>query len=369
MVFRLPGREEVALLNPSAYEIWLLCDGWRTQEEIAEHLADRYQLSADELRSDVEDAIARTEALGLIEGPRTKSRSVTLTLQTENDTRGFFAILHSVWSALYMVGSEYAKRVTLLDGEDDYWETLFEPTTDLLTPGAENIELKPLRADLLIEQFPELVREDYTLDVLPHHLATWPKGRVFAERLGNRNARRRMHRVYSSLIRPRRWILDEVEAFCRAGIGDHPTIGLHLRSTRHLGVVMEAQQFVDDVVGPAVERIVAREGLDDYRVFVASHVGDYIRHCRRKFGDRLIERDIKRDPDPATDFLLLDATRSESARDVLVDCLILSRCNFVVGVPSNVLLASLIFNPENDLEIFDYAMDLRESLEFFPTRP
>lgn len=158
--------------------------------------------------------------------------------------------------------------------------------------------------------------------------------------------------------------LDEVDAFCSSGMEDCPTIGLHLRSTRHLGAVMDPQQFVQEVVADGVEQLVAKHDLDHYRVFIATHVRDYVQHCRCQFGDRLLVREIKRDPDAANDWHQLDATRGESARDVLIDCLILSRCNFVVGVPSNVLLASLIFNPENDLQIFEYALDLTESPEF-----
>lgn len=75
-------------------------------------------------------------------------------------------------------------------------------------------------------------------------------------------------------------------------------------------------------------------------------------------------REFKRDPNPATFFLDLDTPRAESAREVLIDCLILSRCDFVVGVPSNVLLTALIFNPENELQIFDYALELTESPNF-----
>lgn len=251
---RLPGHDNAALLNRSAYEVWLLCDGWRTEDEIVHILARRYELSPGVLRSNVGEAIVEAEALGLVEGPRTKSKSITIMLHTgATEGRGFFAILHYVWSALYLIKSEYAKRVALLEGDKNYWAALFEPSTDLLEPGGQNIELEPHDYRTLIEKFPEVVREDHALDVLPHHLLRWPNGREFAENAGNRRARRRMHRVFSTFVRPRRSILDEVDAFCGSGNVDHPMIGMHLRSTRHLGVDMHPQQFVQEVVVGGVE--------------------------------------------------------------------------------------------------------------------
>lgn len=50
-------REFVLVLNRTASDIWLLCDGERTMNEIAETLATAYRTEPDAIRSDVESTV------------------------------------------------------------------------------------------------------------------------------------------------------------------------------------------------------------------------------------------------------------------------------------------------------------------------
>jgi hypothetical protein len=53
-----PTDDEVLILNTSAADIWRLADGSSTADEIVELLAAAYQVSTEQIRSDVLSALA-----------------------------------------------------------------------------------------------------------------------------------------------------------------------------------------------------------------------------------------------------------------------------------------------------------------------
>ena len=59
------------------------------------------------------------------------------------------------------------------------------------------------------------------------------------------------------------------------------------------------------------------------------------------------------------------ATMLEKSRDVLIDVLLLARCGFGFGIPSNVLIAALIMNPWCDFKCFDFALDRHQGMNLF----
>jgi PqqD family protein of HPr-rel-A system len=58
--------DEVHVLNSTAREIYLMCDGSRTEAEIAAALAEKYDLDADRARRDTGATLARLAELGLL---------------------------------------------------------------------------------------------------------------------------------------------------------------------------------------------------------------------------------------------------------------------------------------------------------------
>jgi hypothetical protein len=52
-----PRSESVLVLNQSASDVWRLCDGEQTLEEIVRLLAVAYQVRPEDIRSDVELAV------------------------------------------------------------------------------------------------------------------------------------------------------------------------------------------------------------------------------------------------------------------------------------------------------------------------
>jgi len=63
-----PATEQVTILNGTASDVWLLCDGEHTAEEITKLLAASYDVDEDEIRDDVSSTIDRLYESGLLTG-------------------------------------------------------------------------------------------------------------------------------------------------------------------------------------------------------------------------------------------------------------------------------------------------------------
>lgn len=61
-----PANEQVTILNGTASDVWLLCDGEHTQDEIVTLLASSYQVDEDEIQDEVVDAIEEFRNAGLL---------------------------------------------------------------------------------------------------------------------------------------------------------------------------------------------------------------------------------------------------------------------------------------------------------------
>ncbi|GIU91959.1 MAG: hypothetical protein KatS3mg011_0865 [Acidimicrobiia bacterium] len=62
-----PSRESVTVLNTTAADIWRLCDGSLTLDEVVERLAAAYGTSAEQIRGDVARTVGRLVEEGLLE--------------------------------------------------------------------------------------------------------------------------------------------------------------------------------------------------------------------------------------------------------------------------------------------------------------
>lgn len=58
--------ERVHVLNGTARRIYILCDGTKTEEDLATDFAETYRLDGDTARRDIEETLSRLLELGLI---------------------------------------------------------------------------------------------------------------------------------------------------------------------------------------------------------------------------------------------------------------------------------------------------------------
>jgi hypothetical protein len=65
-LFRDPDGQRIHVLNRTAREIFLLCDGTRSCSDVADELAVRYAVDAPRARADVDALVERLVGLGIL---------------------------------------------------------------------------------------------------------------------------------------------------------------------------------------------------------------------------------------------------------------------------------------------------------------
>jgi hypothetical protein len=65
-LFRDPDGHRIHVLNRTAREIFLLCDGTRSSSDVAGELAGRYAVDAARARADVDELVELLVGLGIL---------------------------------------------------------------------------------------------------------------------------------------------------------------------------------------------------------------------------------------------------------------------------------------------------------------
>lgn len=164
------------------------------------------------------------------------------------------------------------------------------------------------------------------------------------------------HRLMRRFAEPHDVFLGECEAFVREQFGGRPAVAVHVRGT-------DARRGCEDRVGVSYEHLHAEvaEGLrrrDDAVLFVATDEAPLLDMMRDRYGDRVRFRPCVRSSDGRSIHGHHDAgVRSsgfEKARDVLLDALVMSRCDYLIRTHSAVTAYTLCRNPDLpyvDLEV------------------
>ncbi len=311
----------------------------------------------------LQDPIPRTDLMRLIIAPRSRM--------------GFFAAFHYIWEMLGRVDERWARQVTFPDEQDtNLWPELFHSDpTNVEPPGGRVFEARLGDFKRYSQAPSDLYRQDGEPSVRLHsYLAAkqgesaerYPTGRRFQQRFKDQRARTSMYLAVSRVIRPSKTVISECANFSLAEFSNSYTLGVHLRSARHIGVNLPSRRYIREWVIPEIEGALVSQSQPDGRVFIASDVSEYVELCRGHFGDRMAVRAIPRVTHAWEDWYQVGSTRLDLSRNVLIDALLLAKCNFVMGIPSNVLSAVLIFNPHNDFKIFDFALERSEGQAVFP---
>jgi hypothetical protein len=153
------------------------------------------------------------------------------------------------------------------------------------------------------------------------------------------------HALYRRHIRIRPAILDQVEEIYRARMKGNFCAGVHYRHPAH------DAECLHRIASPKVfiERLRRQLPVDQpWVVFLATDMTAALVAFDRAFGSRLvIQPGVHRAGLVAEGTLRLDQERPDIglAREVLVDCLLLARCDMLLHVTSNVATAAGYVNP------------------------
>ena len=159
--------------------------------------------------------------------------------------------------------------------------------------------------------------------------------------------RRRANRLINKYIRIKPGILQEVNDFQNEFMSGHHVIGIHMRGTDK-GAASSASK-TKRMIGP---EMYARE-IDKYslhhpesKLFIATDQKQYLEYMKKRYGERVICYDSIRSSDKLAPFQMKDELNYKKGKDVLIDCLLLSRCDYLLKCTSHVGETALYFNPE-----------------------
>ena len=156
--------------------------------------------------------------------------------------------------------------------------------------------------------------------------------------------RQKARDIVDRYIRVKPEILDEVDAFFEAHMSGQPVLGLHLRGTdkgtadsspRLMRIVPPAEYFplIDDYIG----------SQPSAKVFVATDQSQYVDEIRSRYGERVVSCDVMRAQGDINVFQM-EGANYRKGREVLVDALLLSRCDFLLKCTSAVGEFAMYFN-------------------------
>jgi hypothetical protein len=145
-------------------------------------------------------------------------------------------------------------------------------------------------------------------------------------------------------------IVDDV--FARHLAGSY-AFGAHVRGTDFA----YAEPTPPQAYFRAIDRITRARGLGDFRVFLATDQQQFVTLFRAEYGDRLVTYDSIRSSGGVSPFRFKGVSPYKKGEDVLVDTLLLSRCDHVLKGAAAGGEYALWFNP--GVEFTDFALQSR----------
>ena len=175
-----------------------------------------------------------------------------------------------------------------------------------------------------------------------------------------KHQREKAHELMEKYIRVKPEIQQIVDAFMARHMTGQPVLGIHLRGTDK-GFQDENKELLK-ILGPEQYR----EHIDAYleehptaKIFVATDQVQFLDEMKETYGDRVLFREALRSTDDSAVFggrnidnsLAMDNgndyfSNYHKGEEVLVDCLLLSRCDYLLRCSSHVSGTATWFNPK-----------------------
>lgn len=163
-----------------------------------------------------------------------------------------------------------------------------------------------------------------------------------------RAQRVKAHEYISRYIRVRPEILDEVGRIQQHF--DHGrALGVHLRGTDK-GTAGAAPHLMR-VIKPATYFPIIDDYMDRHSwctLFVATDQAQFVDLFRSRYGDRVLATDAMRSETSTNPFQQVGKFGYQKGREVLIDALLLSRCEYLIKCTSAVGEYAMYFNPDLD---------------------
>lgn len=236
---------------------------------------------------------------------------------------------------------------------ENVWEYYFEPVSSVgyerLRAALDHNELSPDR----VHSFTKRQICNWHHSDLDRIATFWAKD-VPDDPSAWMETKRTLGRKYvSEHIRVKPHIIAKVDAFWRTRIWPQFTIGVHIRGTDFAYAEPTSPRAYFD----AIDHYLASRGTDPYRIFLATDQNQFVDLFRQRYGERLITYDCLRSNRRQPPFKFSSESPFKRGEDVLIDVLLLSRCDFLFKGAAAVGEFALWFNPS--LRCHDFALESR----------
>ena len=155
-------------------------------------------------------------------------------------------------------------------------------------------------------------------------------------------AAERSYELIQKYIRVKPRIQQKVNTFCKDNFMDRYILGIHYRGTDKS---LEAPRVSYEAVHRAIIEHITHVKPENFKIFVASDEAAFIEFIEDKFPNIILKYDLERSQSQAP---LHQGHQNpfEIGEGALIDCLLLSRSNFLIRTSSNLSYAASQFNPQ-----------------------
>lgn len=157
-----------------------------------------------------------------------------------------------------------------------------------------------------------------------------------------RLSRARGFALIERYVRPNPHIREKVDVYARANFGDAYVIGVHYRGTDKF---MEAPRVAYEQVHAAVLEAINEARPARHKLFIATDEAAFLDYMLELFPGRLLYREMFRSVDGRPIDVVNDDGNRTKGEDAIIDCLLLSRCDYLLRTASSLSLCASFFNP------------------------
>ena len=217
----------------------------------------------------------------------------------------------------------------LCQGTNNAWEYYFNPKINISLSQAYNSKNIILSDNYYLSQYVPSYVGFKESDIKPNDIE-------------------KLHNIFFKHFEIKPEIIAARDSFVKQNF-DSATIGIHLRGTDMFNCKGHPQPADLEKFLSALDEILAENNLA--KIFLCTDETYYVDFLKERYGDKIITRDVYRAKGHAGNGIHLENKQNERefhkynlGLEVLLDSLILSKCQYLIYGNSNVPLSSIVFN-------------------------
>ena len=134
----------------------------------------------------------------------------------------------------------------------------------------------------------------------------------------------------------------KADAYVRDNFGDAFVIGVHYRGTDKW---QDAPRVPYDEIRATIQRVAQSAGTAQYKIYLASDEQAFVDYMLDAYADRVMFRDMFRSIDGRPIDVVNQDSNHRKGEDAVLDCVLLSKTQYLIRTASNLSLCSTLFNP------------------------